>query len=110
MNLETNGDIASFITYPVDFLKSFAAEIYDCCAINILDNMNVQQLRQLKGLLKLDNFALSLAAEYGVHPITGLLWHVKFDGIDAEEYHALISRNFEMIEKINKILYELEEE
>lgn len=109
LELKTNEEIASFVIYPAEFLLSFAMQIQEP-GEHALDIMDIKELRQLKGLFKLDNFALSLAAEYGVHPITGCEWHVKFDGIDAEKYHALISRNFKMIEDINEKLRELEEE
>jgi len=109
MNLKTNDDIVSFIEYPNIFLSSFAEEVKSM-GDEPWDNMNVRELRQLIGLLKLDNFALSIAAESGVHPITGLLWHVQFNGADAERYHTLHSRNIVMLKKLNKVLNELEEE
>jgi hypothetical protein len=109
MELESNQDITSFIKYPNIFLSSFAEEVKSM-GDEPWDNMNVRELRQLIGLLKLDNFALSIAAASGVHPITGLLWHVQYDGADAKRYHTLHSRNIVMLKKLNKILNELEEE
>lgn len=109
MELETNDGLVLFIKYPNTFLTSFAEDVKRM-GDEPWNMMDVKDLRQLKGLLKLDNFALSLAAEYGVHPITGLLWHVQFNGADAERYHALLSRNLEMLKKVNKILMELETE
>ena len=106
MEIKNDEDLASFIEYPCSFLRCFAKNVRE----NGLTNLDIKDLRQIKGLLKLDNFALSLAAEYGVHPTTGLLWHVKYNGIDAERYQMLIIRNFELIEAINEILRVLEDE
>lgn len=105
MEIKNDEDLASFIEYPTEFLVDFAHEVRE----DGLFRLSVKDLRQLKGLFKLDNFALALAAEYGVHPLTGLIWHVKFDGVDTERYQDLINRNLEMLVTINEILRDLEE-
>ena len=89
--------ISSFITYPIIFLPELA-KIFET------QKESLDELKRLKGLLHMDNFALYITKRDGIHPITGTIW----DNIGEQRYEYLVKRNLDMIKYLESLIKTLE--
>lgn len=89
--------ISSFITYPNNSLSELAKKFED-------NSESLDDLKRLKGLLHMDNFALYIAKRDGIHPNSGVKW----EHIGEERYNYLIERNLDMMSYLESLIETLE--
>ncbi len=87
-------DIPLFIVHPIEFLEMLA-ETFEFKKETSYD------IKRLIGLLKIDNLALEIAYQEGIHPISGASWNFE----DEKRYNLLKDRNFEMIKYLESKTY-----
>lgn len=87
-------NISSFIEYPIIFLSDLSETFRN-------NEEDINDIKRLIGLLKVDNFALDMAFQKGIHPISGIEWDFNDD---EERYFKLKDRNYEMIEYLEDII------
>ena len=85
--------IPYFVEYPIEFLEMLAETFR-------LKKETTYDIKRLIGLLKIDNLALDIAYQEGIHPISGIEW----DFEDEKRYNLLIDRNFKMIRHLENII------
>ena len=86
--------ISSFIEYPILFLPELVKVFEE-------EKESVDDIKRLIGILRLDEFALYIAMDKGIHPITGAKWDYYKD---RERYEYLLDRNFDMIKYLESML------